>query len=76
MRQRMSEILLHFQSQQFEISGVAKYHGHIHVVFFVHLDPHSHIYESRNTSSHARFCHKGKLFHLVLEKLHLVIVLG
>ena len=71
----MSEILLHFQSQQFEIGGIADNDGHIDVMFFVHLDTHRHVDHSGNSTADTSTCHKRQLFHLVLEKLHCIIVL-
>ena len=45
-------------------------------MFLVHLYPHRHIDESRNTAPYACPCHKRQCLHLVLEKLHHIIVAG
>ena len=76
MHQRVTEILLHFQSEQLEIGGVADDDGHIDTMLLVHFDAHRHVDEPRDAASHAGFRHKRQLFHPVLEKPHGIIVLG
>ena len=72
----MAEIFFHLQPQQVEIRRIAEDEGHIHVMLFVDPYTYGHIDVSRNATPHTRFCHKGKLLHLVLEELHHIIVLG
>ena len=45
-------------------------------MLIVHLDTHRHIDHSRYSSSYSGSGHKGQPLHLVLEKLHLIVVLG
>ena len=45
-------------------------------MLIVHLDTHRHIDHSRYSASYSDSGHKGQPLHLVLEKLHLIVVLG